>query len=304
MRGFNVESMRFWWVNQNQTWEHERSGGYLWAPYVGKDGHDRFHWSNMEHVLGGDLIFSYASQKIRSVSIAQHHCYRSNRPAEFGTESPWKLQGRRLDVQYMDVMQPASLRDVEPLIQPMLAKKHSPVISTGERAVQGYLFEVNQQVALNLLRFFDLEYMLNSGSESDLDLIGVEDDTTRKRLVDARLGQGKYREDLIGIWGSCAITGAEDPKLLIASHVMPWRTANNSQRLDPNNGLLLSPSYDRAFDQGLITFDETGTIILDQGQENSLLRTGVTPHARLRHYSRELEEYMHFHRSNEFRKRV
>ena len=295
--------MRFWWVNQNQTWKHERRGGYLWAPYRGTDGLDRFHWMNMEDVSIGDVIFSYAGQRIRAVSIVRTSCYPSNRPAEFGEGSPWKLQGRRIDVQYLDIEEPPALADLQQIIQQMVGIKHGPITRQGLRASQGYLYAINEGAGRSLLGEFHLESVIELGqSDGELELVGVEDQTTRQMLIDARVGQGKYREDLIAKWGSCAVTGVEDTKLLIASHVLPWRLADNSQRLDPDNGLLLSPSYDRAFDQGRISFDDSGGIMMDREHENSLMRAGVMPQARLRDYSRELNEYMHFHRNNEFRK--
>jgi len=50
----------------------------------------------------------------------------------------------------------------------------------------------------------------------------------------ARLGQGRFREGLMGVWGGrCAVTGVDLPPLLTASHIKPWRAASNPERLDP-----------------------------------------------------------------------
>lgn len=63
----------------------------------------------------------------------------------------------------------------------------------------------------------------------------------------------------MGVWGGrCAVTGVDVPPLLTASHIKPWRAATNPERLDPYNGLLLLPQYDRLFDRGLITFADDG----------------------------------------------
>lgn len=80
-------------------------------------------------------------------------------------------------------------------------------------------------------------------------------ETEKLQLCSCRVGQGKYRDELLKIWrGRCAVTGCETDKMLIASHIKPWRWANNEERLSASNGLLLAPHLDRAFDQGLITF--------------------------------------------------
>lgn len=100
--------------------------------------------------------------------------------------------------------------------------------------------------------------------EDDLDEIrrSASDKTAAKRLVEARLGQGKYRSDLIAIWGSCSITGCANGALLRASHIKPWRSSTDDERLDPHNGLLLVASLDAAFDRGLISFSSDGEVLV------------------------------------------
>jgi predicted restriction endonuclease len=87
--------------------------------------------------------------------------------------------------------------------------------------------------------------------------------TTEKTvLVNTRLGQGLFREHLIQQWQGCAVTGYPMPAMLVASHIKPWRAANNLERLDPNNGLLLLANLDKAFDKGFISFAQSGDIML------------------------------------------
>jgi len=89
--------------------------------------------------------------------------------------------------------------------------------------------------------------------------------TTKEALIQARLGQGKFRADLMQIWNnSCAVTGCTVLKVLKASHIKPWRDSNNNQRLDPNNGLLLTANLDALFDSGLISFENTGEMIISE----------------------------------------
>ena len=87
--------------------------------------------------------------------------------------------------------------------------------------------------------------------------------TERQAIVQARIGQGEFRKSLMDKYhGACVITGIDLPQLLVASHIKPWSVSNNSERLSASNGLLLSATYDRLFDNGLITFDRTGQIYL------------------------------------------
>jgi len=82
--------------------------------------------------------------------------------------------------------------------------------------------------------------------------IGLEE-TTRSALVQARIGHGAFRDQMMEIWGwRCAVTGCGIQPTLIASHALAWRDCKDgSERLDPYNGLLLTASIDRLFDQGL-----------------------------------------------------
>lgn len=84
--------------------------------------------------------------------------------------------------------------------------------------------------------------------ENDIkDLIKDErlNETEKTSLINARIGQGKYRKDLINLWGGCSVTGYEDYKMLVASHIKPWSFSTNSERLDKFNGLLLLPNLDK-----------------------------------------------------------
>jgi hypothetical protein len=87
--------------------------------------------------------------------------------------------------------------------------------------------------------------------------------TTRQRLIDARLGQGQFRKDLDLRWNNaCAITGISTRAVLRASHIQPWADSDDDERLDPDNGLLLSANLDCLFDRGLIGFDDDGTLLV------------------------------------------
>jgi putative restriction endonuclease len=93
------------------------------------------------------------------------------------------------------------------------------------------------------------------------DFVGTGE-TEKQALVKSRIGQGSFRENLIRLWGSCSLTRLKNLALLKASHIKPWRDSTNPERLNPYNGLLLTPDYDLLFDTGLIAFQENGQIII------------------------------------------
>ena len=87
----------------------------------------------------------------------------------------------------------------------------------------------------------------------------VASSTERQALVQARIGQGRFRADVTKLWGKgevCALTGIALPPMLIASHILPWRDADDTQRLDPANGLLLAAHVDALFDRHLLSFQQ------------------------------------------------
>jgi hypothetical protein len=109
----------------------------------------------------------------------------------------------------------------------------------------------------------ELEQLKEIETNSNLSL------TEKVQLSISRIGQGLFRRNLITECICCPITGVDDPRLLIASHIKPWRVANNQERLYEKNGLLLSPTYDKLFDQGFISFNSNKNLIVSN--EVSLL---------------------------------
>ncbi|MBW7472313.1 HNH endonuclease [Marinobacter sp. F4218] len=127
------------------------------------------------------------------------------------------------------------------------------------------------------------------------------DETEKDALVKTRKGQGRFRKELLKFWNECAISGCKNQALLVASHIKPWAKAKNRERLDPFNGLLLSPTWDRLFDTGLVAFAENGTVILSPylSPED---RSALGIHSRIKiKFSKEHIPYIRYHRRYVFR---
>jgi HNH endonuclease len=91
---------------------------------------------------------------------------------------------------------------------------------------------------------------------------GLPQTTEVERLVVQRIGQDIFRAALLDYWETrCPITGITDPALLRASHIVPWAECDDALRLDVHNGLLLSALWDAAFDTGLVSFTDDGTVL-------------------------------------------
>ena len=122
-------------------------------------------------------------------------------------------------------------------------------------------------------------------AEQEVDNEGRErSPTTRQALVSARIGQGLYREQMLDIWHQrCAVTGCTLRSVLIASHARAWKESSDAERLDPYNGLPLTASIDKLFDQGLISFADDGSLLRDPAlSDTDLAHLGMRLDARLR----------------------
>jgi 5-methylcytosine-specific restriction enzyme A len=123
--------------------------------------------------------------------------------------------------------------------------------------------------------------------------------TERSGLIISRVGQGAYRKSIIHRWEyQCAVTSFNKLELLIASHILPWATASDDERLDVHNGILLSPTYDALFDRHLISFENNGKIILsDKIDSNAYQKIGVTGKEHIKDFSQYNFRYLDKHRS-------
>ncbi len=134
---------------------------------------------------------------------------------------------------------------------------------------------------------------LHSGSHVDTTAFDIKEiagrdnlsDTEKMILIKARLGQEKFRKNVINKWGGhelCALTGCSVKEVLIASHIVPWRACTGEQerdRLDGCNGLLLCANVDKLFDQYKISFErKMNTAVLRYSRdlnESDLLNLGI-----------------------------
>jgi putative restriction endonuclease len=103
---------------------------------------------------------------------------------------------------------------------------------------------------------------------------GDDPETETERLRAERLGQSKFRADLLEKFGGrCAVTGIDMPELLRASHIKAWSLSTDRERLDPNNGILLAVHIDGLFDRGLISFDDLWNLLVGGGVTETVLDT-------------------------------
>ncbi|MBQ9207198.1 MAG: HNH endonuclease [Treponema sp.] len=120
----------------------------------------------------------------------------------------------------------------------------------------------------------------------------------------ARQGQGKFRDKLLEECPFCPITMCTEEKLLIASHIKPWAVSNEKEKIDPKNGFMLSPLYDKLFDKGFITFTNDKHMILSNWISNkNYERLGVVNNSyyQMLPIDDKRIEYLEYHRTSVFK---
>lgn len=269
--------MAYWWVSQGQTFQHESKGGYLWAP--GPDSANLYHWAAMDLVRPGDVFVSYVDQSIGAVITAQSSAELVERPAPYVVEG-WKGLGRRINASYVLVNKPIPINSLDHQTLESLAHFHGP-LNKNFTGNQGYLFSISDAAAHAILSLIDQAVDPNILDAAIANSAPTE--TERRALLKARIGQGIFRDRLLAYWGgSCAVSGLSLSRLLRASHIKPWRDSDNNERIDVYNGLLLSPAYDAAFDAGLVSFSDSGGIIISAALDHDTLTSlAIDPKGKL-----------------------
>jgi hypothetical protein len=126
--------------------------------------------------------------------------------------------------------------------------------------------------------------------------------TEKEQIIKARRGQGRFRENVQSFEKACRVSRVGDDRFLIASHIKPWRAATNQERLDGQNGLLLSPNIDFLFDRGFISFADDGKLLVSPIADTDCLRRLGVPDGPVNvgPFSPKQREYLSYHRRNVF----
>jgi len=145
--------MRYWWVNQNQTYRHEISGGYLWSPKRNANKARNPFYESMREVAPGDIIFSFRDTRIAALGIARSYCYESPKPTEFGTAgSYWEAIGWKIDVSFRELNNRIHPKSHIGELRGLLPEKYSPLRANGDGLQSVYLAEVGRPFAAALFR--------------------------------------------------------------------------------------------------------------------------------------------------------
>jgi len=305
--------MAFWWVNHKQTRDHEVRGGYLWSPFRNANGAYNQTYENMRHVQVGDVVFSYAHAQIGAVGRVAAAAVASPKPTEFGAVGDyWADEGWLVEVDFVPVPRPLRPQSHVQAIGPLLPERHSPIQKNGHGNQGCYLAGISDTLGLLLLELTNASDRLPVPSRISEpahgpalleDLHQIEGDlsipeTQKLQLAKARIGQGLFRKRVILLDPACRVTGVTDTRVLVASHIKPWKSSSNAERISGYNGILLSPHVDALFDDHLITFERDGQMHVHESLSRAVLdRWGIDPARRVERFRPEQTTFLSHHQS-------
>jgi hypothetical protein len=258
--------------------------------------------------------------RIMAIGTVVSYCSESPKPLEFGTAGQnWENIGWRVKVNFVELDHKIRPKDHIELLRPLLPAKYSPLQPNGNGLQSVYLTEIPDALAGVLLGLIGPEVRpIAEGAAHVLPIVSDDIDFWEKRLeqnvandssvaeterlaiIRARNGQGIFKERVSRIENKCRITGVDNPVHLVASHCKPWRDSTNEERLDGENGLLLTPSIDHLFDRGFIGFEDHGQLIISPvAHRPSLHKMGIdTEHTvNVGGFTSGQKQFLDFHRN-------
>jgi len=291
--------VKYFLVFQGTTYEEEKELSCLWAPKFGKSGQEVHHHKRLVEVKINDRIIHLVNRKIVAISTAKSKAYDAEAPWKQDDTRPWLKNGRKIDVEMIELSEPILIDNIFQKIRPYLPEKYSPFDRNGS-GNQGYFYEINSKIFNTILNtdftndFYDLDILNSPESESTKDIFRLN--------VRSSTWQNYFKNQLFKLWGSsCLVTGIKNENLLIGAHIKPWVKSSDEEKIDPYNGLLLSPNADKLFEIGLISFQDNGSMMIsDKINLSELKKLGIENKIKIDFKEKNLI-YLKYHRENKFK---
>ena len=152
-------------------------------------------------------------------------------------------------------------------LDPVIKQRGLGNVSCSDRELWGE-FQQDSEVIADLAEATYQQVVVNNEIAATIEKPSGPTESIRE--VKTRRVQSFFRKSVLISYGNqCAISGLKISELIIASHIIPW-SENEKRRADPTNGIALNALYDKAFDRGLITFDEQLRVVLSSVLNRSL----------------------------------
>ena len=299
-----IKQPRFFLVYQGTTYKEEKELSCLWAPKFAKGGIEFHHHKRLVEVKKGDRVIHLVNRKIVAISTVKDKAYDAEAPWEQDKDKPWHKDGRKVDIDIVELDDPINVDDIYDKIKDYLPEKYSPFNKDGG-GVQGYFFEIQANIFNIILNTDYTDYE----KPEVLDFDNLKEPSGSSSVQSLKVNrrsttwQKYFKNQLFKLWGvKCAVTNVMNKDLLIGAHIKPWSKCSDEEKIDPYNGLPLTPNADKLFEVGLISFLNNGAMIASKNlKPKDLYYLGIDEHTKL-DIKEEHIKYLEYHRENKFQK--
>lgn len=311
-------SPRYWWANHRARFREELDGGYLWSAKREPKGAGHAGTDNLAEALPGDVVFSFAEGKVGAIGVVTDRVRSAHPGAAAGAPQRASMRaGWLLPVRFEMLATPLVPRHHMMQLKAVLPARRAPLRASGDRNASVYLAAVPASMLAVLKELLGgqlekIEEQIAIETDGGLGDAAIEERIwqrtdlgphDKRQLVSARTGQGVFRENVERIEKLCRVTGVPDRRHLRASHIKPWKLADDREKLDGFNGLLLSPHIEHLFSRGHISFADDGQLLLSRHLNPTVAQAwGLDQTHPPRSFRPEQRAYLEFHRQHVFEK--
>ena len=238
--------MRYWWVNQNQTYRAEVRGSFMWSPKRNANGARNQFYENMRAVAPGDVIFSFCDTRIKAIGVVTSPAETGPKP-DFGSAGMnWSGEGWFVPVDYCTLEHQVRPKDHIDIIRPFLPAKYSPLQTNGDGLQSVYLAELPESLAQALIGLIGQAYWnayetianyqtAADSSEPDENIIdrGIVGPTFKDQVVKSRRGQGVFRANVLLRESACRPRRSDFGRGSIRAPRSPRAVAHHRSRSPP-----------------------------------------------------------------------
>jgi hypothetical protein len=294
--------MAYWWLNQKEDdFALLEEEGLVAVPRRDKLGRTNPAYAVAAGLRPGDIGFAFVGSELDGVFTV------IEAPEDDTVEMAPDFQrkaARRAGVRYFGLAVPVRGEEAMLRLREALPAFDSPLDPDGATR-DTTIRSVDDALAERLIALAaDAEPMSASIGEAMAEAISIGDlpEQFKNDLVEARLGIGRFSDEVRALWdGACCATGAVVDVLVHVCAIKPWIRASNEERLDPQNGLPLVATWHLAFTSGLVAFDDGGVLLLSADlPADEARKAGIDPGFRLAVKGDRQRAYLAWHRTNVF----
>ena len=314
-----MPQQRYWWVNHPLSDRAEVNGSYLWLPKRNNSGSSTQSQQNMTRLGPGDVVFSCAAGSVAAIGLVLERArsLAMPMPSDLATQAASTDEGWLVPIRFVELAAPLRPREHIVELRPLLPQRQSPLRASGDVNPNVRLAELAAPMIELLRRLLqpqveDCEARIGMQLDGRLAEKAIEEQLwqrsdiaprERRELISARVGQGIFRERVEQVETACRVTGILDRRYLRASHIKPWKDADDREKIDGFNGLLLSPHIHHLFERGHVSFADDGALLISR-HLNPYVRTawGLERAVGPRAFAPQQQVFLHYHRQQVFEK--